>query len=150
MALEQILQGSYFSVENPLRVLDRWLHSYRHHRGVVLGNKNLRVEWTDRANRVLRTRSEPLIIEMQLYFSCVLKKRVLFHQTSELETTDVGSSMKIAFRPIQAAACDPEEFAKNYPVGRVLETPAATKMIPSRLRIDFRKGQWEGEFGYKA
>jgi len=150
MALEQYLQGSFFSVENPLRLLDRWRHSYCHHRSVILGGKKLRVEWTGRANRVLQVRSEPLIIEMQLYFSCVLKKRVLFHATSELETTDVGSSMKIAFRPIQAAACDPEEFANNYPVGRVLETPAATKMMPSKLRIDFRKGQWEGEIGYKA
>jgi hypothetical protein len=150
MALEQYLQGSYFSVENPLRLLDRWWHRYCHHREVILGGKNLRVEWTERANRVLQARSGPLIIEMQLYFSCVLKKRVLFHESSELKVTNVNDSMKIAFRPIQAAACDPEEFANNYPVGRVLETPAATKMIPSRLCVDFRKGEWEGEFGYKA
>ena len=150
MAFEQILRGSYFSIESPLRLLDRWLHSYRHHHSVVLGNKNLRVEWTDRANRTLQTRPEPLIIEMQLYFSCVVKKRVLFHESSGLDVTDVNDSMKIAFRPIQAAACDPEEFARNYPIGRVLDSPAATKMIPSRLSIDFRQGQWQGEFGYQS
>lgn len=148
MALEQYLRGSYFSVGNPLRLLDRWLNSYHHYHVVVLGNKNLRVEWTDRANHALQIRSSPLIIEMQLYFSCVVKKRVLFHETSELEVTDVNSSMKIAFRPIQSAVCDPEEFAENYPLGRVLDSPAATKMIPSRLRIDFQQGQWEGEFCY--
>ena len=150
MALEQYLQGSYFSIENPLRLLDRWLHSYCHHRTVELGHKNLRVEWTDRADQALQARSEPLIIEMQLYFSCVLKKRVLFHETSEIETKDVNGSMKIAFRPIQSAVCNPEDFAKNYPIGRVLDSPAATKMIPSRLRIDFRQGQWQGEFGYQV
>ena len=148
MAFEQILQGSYFSIESPLRLLDRWLNAYSHHRYVVMGNKNLRVEWTDRASRVLQTRSQPLIIEMQLYFSCVVKKRVLFHDSSKLDVTDVNNSLKIAFRPIQSAACDPEEFAKNYPVGRVLNSSAATKMIPSRLRIDFRQGHWQGEFGY--
>lgn len=150
MALEQILQGSYFSVESPLRLLDRWLNAYRHNSSVVLGNKNLRVEWTDRANRVLQTRSEPLIIEMQLYFSCVVKKRVLFHDNSNLDVTDLNNSMKIAFRSIQSAACTPEEFARNYPIGRVLDTPAATKMIPSRLAIDFRQGQWHGEFDYQS
>ena len=150
MALEQILKGSYFAIESPLRLLDRWLHAYRHHRSVVLGNKTLRVEWTDRANRVLQARSKPLIIEMQLYFSCVVKKRVLFHDSSELDVTDLNNSIKIAFRSIQSAACDPEEFAKNYPVGRVLDSPAAAKMTPSRLTIDFRQGQWQGEFGYQS
>jgi len=150
MALEQILRGSYFSIESPLRLLDRWLNAYRHNRSVVLGNKNLRVEWTNRADLVLQARSQPLIIEMQLYFSCVVKKRVLFHNNSNLDVTDVNNSIKIAFQSIQSAACDPEEFAKNYPVGRVLDSPAVTKMTPSRLSIDFHQGQWQGEFGYQA
>ena len=150
MALGQILQGSYFSIESPLRLLDRWLNAYRHHRSVVLENKCLRVEWTDRANRALQTRFEPLIIEMQLYFSCVVKKRVLFHNSSELDVTDVNNSIKITFRSIQSAACDPEAFAKSYPVGKVLDSPAVTKMIPSRLSIDFHQGQWQGDFNYKS
>ena len=150
MVLEQILQGSYFSIESPLRLLDRWLNTYRHNHSIVLGNKNLRVEWTDRANRVFQTRSQPLIIEMQLYFSCVVKKRVLFHDSSNLDVTDVNNSIKIAFQSIQAAACDPEEFTRNYPIGRVLDSPAATKMIPTSLSIDFRQGQWEGEFSYSS
>ena len=150
MALEHYLQGSYFSIESPVRLLDRCLHSYCHYRNVVLGNKNLRVEWTDRADCALKARSEPLTIEMQLYFSCVLKKRVLFHETSEIDTVDVNSFMKIAFRPIQSKACNPEEFAKDYPLGRELVSPAASRMIPSKLSIDFRRGQWQGEFGYNA
>jgi hypothetical protein len=149
MAIANYLQGSYFSIGNPLRLLDRWLHSYRHHRGVVLGNKNLRVEWTGRADHALRSRSEPLIIEMQLYFSCVLKKRVLFYESSELKTTDVGKSMKVAFRAIQSKACGPEEFAQNHPLGRVLDSPASARMVPAKLSIDFRQGQWLGEFGYQ-
>jgi hypothetical protein len=148
MALEQYLKGSYFSIESPVRLVDRWLHSYSHHHGIVLGGKNLHVEWTDRADRALQTRSEPLMIEMQLYFSCVLKKRVLFHENYEMDTVDVGSAMKIAFRPIRAAKCDPDEFARNYPPGRVLDSPAALKMKPSKLSIDFRQRQWEGEFTF--
>jgi hypothetical protein len=148
MALEHYLQGSYFSIESPVRLLDRWLHSYCHHRSIVLGSKNLRVEWTDRADCALKARTEPLTIEMQLYFSCVLKKRVLFYDSSEMETTDVDNSMRVTFRSIQSKACDPEDFARDYPTGRVLDSPAALKMIPSRLRIDFLAGQWQGEFSY--
>ncbi len=150
MAIAHYLQGSYFSIENPLRLLDRWLHSYRHHRTVVLRNKNLRVEWTDRANDALQARSEPVIIEMQLYFSCVLKKRILFQEHSELDATEVNSSMKVVFQAVQSAVCDPDEFAKTFPVGQVLASSAASKMIPTNLRVDFRQGQWVGEFDYKA
>ncbi len=83
-------------------------------------------------------------------FPVWLIKRVLFHDQTDFETTGVNDNIQIAFRPIQAAACDPEEFARNYPVGRVLNAPAATRMIPSKIRIDFRKGRWQGEFGFEA
>ncbi len=150
MVLTRLLQGRYFSIGNPVQLLDRWFHSYCHHRAIILNGKKLRVQWNGRAERALCNRREPLVIEMQLYFSCVVKKRVLFHDPADFETTGVNDNIQIAFRPIQAAACDPEEFARNYPVGRVLNAPAATRMIPSKISIDFRKGRWQGEFGFEA
>ncbi len=127
-----------------MQLLDRWFHSYCHHRAIILNGKKLRVQWNRRAERALCNRREPLVIEMQLYFSRVVKKRVLFHDQADFETAGVNDNIQIAFRPIQAAACDPEEFARNYPVGRVLNAPAATRMIPSKISIDFRKGRWQG------
>ncbi len=150
MVVTHLLQGNYFSIGNPMQLLDRWFHSYRHHRAIILNGKKLRVQWTGRAERALCNRREPLVIEMQLYFSCVVKKRVLFHDQTYFETTGASDNIQLAFRPIQAAACDPEEFARNYPVGRVLNAPAATRMIPSKISIDFRKGRWQGEFGFEA
>jgi hypothetical protein len=148
MALAQYLHGSYFSIENPLRLLDRWLHSYCHQCCCRLGEKELLVKWSARAGEALSNRSEPLIVEMQLYFSCVVKKRVVFHDAANFESLAVNDNLQIAFRTIQSAKCDPQEFARNYPIGRVLDSPAAAKMIPSWVAIDFRRGQWQGEFGY--
>lgn len=150
MPLEQYLQGSYFSIENPIRLFDRWVNSYRHQCRVQLSGRELLVKWSARADRAFSNKPEPLIVEMQLYFSCVVKKRVLFHDQTEFETQVVNDHLKIAFRPIEAANCGPEEFARNYPIGRVLETTAAVKMVPSWVGIDFRNGQWEGEFGYEV
>ena len=107
------------------------------------------MEWTDRANEALQARSEPLIIEMSLYFSCVLKKRVLFHEHSESGATEVNGSLKVLFQAVQSAVCDPEELAKDFPVGKVLDSSVAIRMIPSKLRVDFRQGRWLGEFGYE-
>jgi hypothetical protein len=150
MALAQFLHGSYFAIENPIRLLDRWLNSYCHDCRVRLGEKELLVKWSARAGEALAKRSEPLIIEMQLYFSCVVKKRVIFHDQVNFETLAVNDRIQIAFRSIKSAKCDPQEFARNYPAGGLLESPAAAKMIPSWLGLDFRQGQWQAEFGYKA
>ncbi len=148
MLLEQYLQGSYFAIQNPVELFDRWVNSYCHQSRVQLNGKELLVKWSARADRVLSNKSNPLVVEMQLYFSCVVKKRVLFHDRVEFETQVVNDHLQIAFRPIEAARCDPEEFARNYPVGRVLDTTAAGKMTPSWIGVDFRQGRWKGEFGY--
>jgi len=109
----------------------------------------MHVQWTGRAGRALCNRRELLVIEMQPYFSCVVKKRVLFHDQTDFETTGVNDNIQIAFRSIQAAASDPEEFARNYPVGRVLNATAATRMIPSKISIDFRKGADRGSLALR-
>lgn len=150
MALAQLLHGSNFAIENPIRLFDRWVNSYCHQDRVNLAGKELLVKWSERAERAFRVRSEPLIVELQLYFSCMVKKRVLFHDQADFDTRRVNGYLRITFRPIEAAKCDPEEFARNYPVGRVLKTPAAARMAPAWVGIDFRKGEWEGEFGYNV
>ena len=150
MALAQYLHGSYFSIENPLRLFDRWINPYCHECLVRLGEKELLVKWSARAEKALSYKSEPLIVEMQLYFSCVVKKRIVFHDQANFETLVVNERLQIAFRSIRAAKCDPQEFARNYPPGGVLDSLAAAKMIPSWLGLDFRQGQWQAEFGYTA
>lgn len=142
------LQSSYFAIANPLELLDRWMHGYRHQARVELEGKTLLVEWSARAQRELSRRSSALIVEMQLYFSCVVQKRVLFHEQVEFETRVINPRLSLAFRPIESAHCDPQEFARDHPVGRVLDSVAALKMLPPRLSLDFRLGRWQGEMGY--
>jgi hypothetical protein len=126
--------------------IDRRLNPYRHRQSVIMRGTPVEVRWTDRAERALTQRDTPLIAEMQLYFSCVVKKRVLFHEQSEPEGIPVGSRLQILFRPVQSTSCDPEEFAHNFPVKREFQSPAADKMKPSALEIDYRYGSWQGVF----
>ena len=149
MSLASSFRGSYFSIGNPILLLDRWINCYCHQRRAQVGDKQLLVKWTDRAEEALVKQAEPLIVEMQLYFSCVVKKRVLFHDQVDFKTQRVDDRLQVSFRSIEAARCDPEEFAKNYPVGRVLNSSAAVKMLPSWIGLDYRRGLWEGEFGFK-
>ena len=108
--------------------------------------KPLKIRWTKRAERVLSERDQPLYIEMQIFFSCVVKKRVLFHDVCEHHAIPVNDNMFVLIRPVEAASCDPVEFANNYPERRELESSRAMKMRASSLSVDFVDGEWVGEF----
>lgn len=128
------------------RAIDRRLNPYRHQVDAILRGKPLAISWTARAERALAARDAPLIAEMQLYFSCVVKKRVLFHGRSELPATPVDERLQVLFRPVESTSCDPVEFARNFPVKRAFDSPAAQKLRPSALQLDYRNGSWVGEF----
>jgi len=142
------LPASYFAIPDPRRALERRLHRYRHRRTVVLGERQVEVRWTGRAARELQRREQPLAVELQLYFSCVVKKRVLFHESEPRDATPVTEKLRMSFRAVLSAACDPLEFAARYPQGEVLSNTAAARMVPRLLELDFRRGGWEGEFYY--
>jgi hypothetical protein len=142
------LQASYFAIENPLRLLDRWLHGFRYRQTVVINRRNLKVSWTARAERELQLSEQPLFVELQLYFSCMVQKRVLFHRRVNFDTTVVSDGLEIAFRPITSAVCDPREFALQHPAGEELSSGVAAGMVPRSLELDFRRSVWEGCFHY--
>lgn len=143
------LHASYFSIDNPLRVIDRWVHGYRHSRILQIQGRPLELRWSNRAERELQRCGQPLIIELQLYFSCVVKKRVLFHQHADFATERVDDRLEIAFRAIASAACDADVFARDFPAGRDLSAGPAARMVPAIAEIDYRAGNWEGQFRYR-
>ncbi len=131
---------------NPFYFLDRLLNPYHFNFNISLKEKPLKIEWTKRAQQELSHISKPLIVEMQLYFSCVVKKRVLFSEQVDFKTTSVNDNLQVAFHPVEAASCDPIEFAKNFPAIREFDSISAKKMHPSQLKIDFKQNAWQGEF----
>jgi hypothetical protein len=142
------LQASYFAIENPLRLLDRWLHGFRYRQTVVINRRSLEVSWTARAESELQRSEQALVVELQLYFSCMVQKRVLFHRRVDFDTTAVVDGLEIAFRPIASAVCDPREFALQHPAGELLQAAASARMVPRVVELDFRQGNWEGNFNY--
>jgi len=139
-------RNSYFSITSPVKILDRWLNPYQYTETVLLREKKCHVNWTKRANKAFKNRAQPLIAEMQLYFSCVIKKRVLFHSHSSVPSMPVNPHLDIIFRTVQSNACSPEEFASNHPVKQDFNSQAARQMHPSQLNIDFKNQQWVASF----
>ena len=142
------LQASYFTIENPARLLEPWFNRFQCRRTVRINQREVEVKWTARAERELRRLDQGLVVELQLYFSCVIKKRVLFHAASGIDAIRVADRLGLTFQPIASAVCDPHEFASSYPQGKNLSGGRAARMVPRTVEIDFRQGGWEGQFYY--
>jgi hypothetical protein len=113
----------------------------------ILG-KQVQVEWTRAAEVVLAQLSAPLKVEMELYFSCLLRKQVRFgEQAHSREFVPVTPQLQVAFRPVMTRVCSAAEVEDAPPLEDFpLVNPAA--FVPHWLKIDYRHGQWQGEFGF--
>ena len=140
------LENSYFAIKNPLLIIEQWLNPTRHQLTLNYHGKDLTIRWTERANRALLQRSSPLVVEMQIYFSCVVQKRVLFHEQTDYATEKVNDLLEVVLRPVEAESCDPVEFAKNHPVANEYTSTAAKKFHPKQLELDFKDKRWSGSF----
>jgi hypothetical protein len=111
----------------------------------ILGKKVL-VEWSVSADKKLQGLAEPLLVEMELYFSCLIRKTVRFGDDAQaISFASAAPRLKIGFRPVMTKACrmsdvEGEPPLEDFPIVR----PEA--FVPKRLKIDYRGGKWLGEF----
>ena len=106
------------------------------------------VEWTARAQRALESRPAPLMVELELYFSCLVKKFVHFREHPGSHTVaPVNDRLSLYFRPVMSTACSIETAER---LGRQPETEITTasvrKIAPKRVWLDYQRGNWVGEF----
>jgi len=106
-----------------------------------------------------------LLVEIQIYFSCLLGKRLAFYsersingawQLSAEELSDVLKNAQqltdhiyVRFNTVMTKSC---------PVGDYIGPPPVTDFtinnqrpyVPNWLDIDFKNGQWCGQYGWSA
>ena len=111
----------------------------------ILG-KPVQIEWTATADRQLRNLPEPMLVEMELYFSCLIRKAVRFGREAQAGNFALASpQLKVGFRPVMTRVCQVSEVEgepplEDFPVVR----PEA--FVPKRLALDYKDGKWTGEF----
>lgn len=115
---------------------------------VQINGRPVLVEWSKAAARELAKRTQPLVVELELYFSCLVKKFVHFHETAPLrDTVAVSDKLAVFFRPVTSTACS---FEVADRLGRQpeieLDTPSVRKVAPKRVEIDFVRGAWRGSY----
>ncbi len=111
----------------------------------ILG-KQVIVEWSASADKKLQDLSEPLLVEMELYFSCLIRKAVRFRSGANSGNSSFATPrLLIGFRPVMTKICrisdvEGDPPLEDFPIVR----PEA--FVPKRLSIDYRGGKWMGEF----
>lgn len=113
----------------------------------ILGKKIL-VEWSASADKALNLMAAPLLVEMELYFSCLIRKAVRFGSGASTRfSVPVTSKLHLSFRPVVTKQCKVSEIGDDEepPVDDFqLTKPEA--FVPKKLNIDFKRGKWVGEF----
>jgi len=117
-------------------------------RTIELMGRPLEVSLTTAAVRELGRRTTPLHVEMELYFSCLIRKRLHFDPPVRGEVAHLDEGLSLAFRPVMSrggcsvADSDPEELLIDLPTGE------PQRFVPRWLTLDYRHATWQGEFGY--
>lgn len=118
----------------------------------MLGKK-IQLEISDNAERQLRKRQVPLYIEMELYFSCLIRKQVRVYETfiepaDEKFSVRFSDKLQISFRPVMTKSCSISSCEDGKPPLSDFPIRKPRSYIPRWLNLDFSKGKWCGDFGY--
>jgi hypothetical protein len=135
------------------------------HEQLTFHNKAIDIELSKAAQQQNQQLSSILLVEIQIYFSCLLGKRLAFYsqqalqgawQLSEDELKDalqnaqqLTDTIYIRFNTVMTKSC---------PVGDYIGPPPVTDFVinnqrpyvPNWLNIDYKNGQWCGQYGWNS
>ncbi len=114
---------------------------------ITLANKSVEIRLSPRASAALAQRATPLLVEMELLFSCLIRKRVLFYEQGAENGTAVSKALAVSFRPVMTRACSIASLEGSPPL-EDFPLKNVQAFVPHWLSLDFRHGQWAGDFGY--
>ena len=121
---------------------------------IELLGKPVDVTLTEKARNALSRRTKPLAVEMELYFSCLIRKQVRFSDanngTDEKASLEarLNDRMRIRFRPVMTRACG-KDYEGDEPPLTDFPITNTKAYIPHWLTIDYKNDTWVGEFGYR-
>lgn len=119
-----------------------------HTRVEILG-RPVSLELTRQATVALGQRTAPLLAEMELYFSCLIRKKVRFHALQQQpDAVQVTDKLWIRFHPVMTAVCG-RDYEGDEPPLTDFPIQKPESFVPNWLKIDCRDGHWQGEFGFR-
>jgi len=131
---------------------DRRLSTHAWSGVVNLQGKSLPVEISAAAIQAVADSRLPVVAELELYFSCLVRKQLRFREINGVPA-DGDDYVRIipgfytTFRAVTTKHCSVAETEGKPPV-ETMPIQHAERFVPDWLKIDFRAGQWRGEYGF--
>jgi len=114
---------------------------------IELLGKKVTVSLSTAAVTALSHRDKSLVAEIELYFSCLIRKKVRFRENLDGEFVNVTDQLSVRFRPVMTAVCGTDYDGDEPPLTDFpIKKPES--FLPHWLKIDFNKDEWLGEFGF--
>ena len=114
---------------------------------IEIQGKAVAVSLSKAAEKALALRDKTLVAEMELYFSCLIRKQVRFKENVEGNLVYVSEQLAVRFRPVMTKTCGIDYEGDEPPLEDFpIEKPEA--FVPHWLKIDFKNNEWMGEFGF--
>ena len=114
---------------------------------ILIQGKQVSVSLSNAAVKALSSRDTTLVAEMELYFSCLIRKQVRFKENLDVDLVKVLDQLAVRFRPVMTKSCGIDYDGDEPPLEDFpIEKPEA--FVPHWLKIDFKKNEWTGEFGF--
>lgn len=120
---------------------------------VFLYGRPVQVQLTRAARTAAAGLAAPLIVEMELYFSCLVRKAMRFHPADKAppagdgEHAPITDRLVLRFRPVTTEHCALPDDDSAPPL-ETMPVKRPQDFLPRWIEIDFRHGEWRGEFGY--
>ncbi len=125
--------------------------------------KPICVTLSETAAAKCREMTSPLLLEIQVYFSCVLVKRVAIYTASplagawQLEEDEFSSLLETAqtisgklflrFNTVMTKTCPVSDHLGPPPVSD-FEIIRKEAFVPSWLKVNYVNGEWLGDYGW--
>jgi hypothetical protein len=128
-------------------------------------NKLMEVNLSDDAVKQSQKLNTTLIIEVQVYFSCLLGKRLAYYTGQPLEgawqveseqfstmledAKQLTENIYIRFNTVMTKECPVSDYVGPPPVTD-FTIKNQTPYVPGWLNIDFSKNLWSGNYGWSS
>ncbi len=121
--------------------------------GVVpLYGKPVQFEISESGMAALAQRSSLLLVELELYFSCLVRKQIRFNELREGRPdaelyTRVLPRLYTRFHAVTTKECRCVDVGDNKPPVATMPVKKPGHFVPDKVKIDYRAGVWRGEYG---
>jgi hypothetical protein len=126
-------------------------------------SKDIDIQLSAAAEKQSKSLASTLVIEIQIYFSCLLGKRLAFYSYDNIDNTypldketfteilsdsqTVTENINLRFNTVMTKSCSVSEQTGPPPVTD-FKIANQRPYVPNWLTIDYENGIWSGKYGW--